>query len=115
GRHSSLSRASSSDVCSSDLEIFRTMPLDGAAKALILGRRLVKADNLLRLQFLLDNGEIDHVIGVKRREPADEILELAHVARPFMPLQRIERFLVDAFHRQPLLARLGKEMADEIG
>ena len=52
---------------------------------------------------------------MQHREPADQVLQFAHIAGPAIAPQHIERFGVQALGRQALVLGLAQEVAHQVG
>ena len=55
------------------------------------------------------------VAGMQHRQAADQIFQLAHIARPAMAAQNLQPFAVQRLGRQAFVFRLAQEMAHQIG
>src|SRR4051812_47728419 len=65
-------------------------------------------------QFGFDQGLGDRFLRIERREPADEIFELAHVAGPAIPLHSLERGAIDLLARQTFLLHHSEEVPSQV-
>src|SRR5262245_44835776 len=83
-------------------EIPRQMPLNSDAER----RRLfgvARVNQLRRLsQFAGDGACWNLVAGMQDREASDQVLELAHVSRPTVVLEHVERLDIEMLGRQAL-------------
>src|SRR5262245_30094739 len=66
-------------------------------------------------QFVLDHVDGDDLLGIDRRETPHQILELAHIARPVIAFQTLDRGRLEALRRQPFARGDGEEVTHEIG
>ena len=66
-------------------------------------------------QFVLDHVDGDDLLGIDRRKTPHQVLELAHIARPVIPLQTLDGRRLEALRRQPFARGDGEEVTDEIG
>ena len=83
-------------------EIARQMALDRGREP-VLGARLFVGRRHRRLRQLgVDHRGRDGLLRIERGEPAGEVFQLAHVARPAIALEPLERRLVDLLRRQAL-------------
>src|SRR5262249_52022918 len=57
----------------------------------------------------------DCLLRIERGKPASQVLQFANIARPTVPLETIERGLINLLWWQTLTLRLREEVADEIG
>ena len=65
-------------------------------------------------EFSLHDFVADRVLGIKSGDPADEVFEFAHIARPGIGAQPAHRLAVDGLGAEALPSRDGKEMGDEL-
>src|SRR6516165_6544598 len=64
-------------------------------------------------EFRLDHVDADDLLRIERREPPNQILQLADVPRPAIGTQPLHRSFVEPFDRQAFAYRQRPEMLDE--
>src|SRR6185503_19310979 len=96
-------------------EIARQVALDRGAEG-FFGAQLLATGRQRRLrQFGVDHRGGDRFLRIERRQPARQIFEFAHVARPAVPFQALLPGRIDVLGGQAFALRLREEMADEVG
>src|SRR6516164_314589 len=96
-------------------EISCEVALDRTAE-IFVAPRLFASNRKCRLrQFRIDHRRGDCLLWVERGQPASQIFEFANITRPAMPLETIERGLINLLWRQTLSLRLREKVADEVG
>src|SRR6266508_4742956 len=76
-------------------EIGRQMPLDRGREALLGLRPVIVGNHGWLRELGIDHRGRDRLLRVERGEPAGEVFELAHIARPAVPLKPVERRLIE--------------------
>src|SRR5690554_4718387 len=66
-------------------------------------------------QFSLNHVEANDFLAVEDRQPPDEILEFANIARPAIALQMVKSFHVEGFGRQALFFCFCEEVVHQFG
>src|SRR5690554_4079823 len=64
-------------------------------------------------EFSADNVDADYLLAVERAEPANQVLELSHIAGPAVALQIVQRRAVELFRWQAFALDLVQEMSHE--
>src|SRR5262245_2681 len=95
-------------------EIRGEMPFNGSAKAFVAFRFVAAYGESRLRQLRLDNSDRNRLLGVERRQPASQILELANIPWPAMPLEAIDCGLIDLLRRKAFALDLREEMTDQI-
>ena len=102
------------------------MPLDRAGQRFAVGRSVrVLAGRAATIggaglserqgvEFRLDDRAGDGLLRVERRQPPDEVFQLAHVAGPAVALQPLHRVGIEGLPRQTLAFHQHEEVADQI-
>ena len=91
------------------------MPLHRGRQVLLArGSRRRRRGGRLR-QFVVDDRGGDGFLRIKRGQPADEILQFAHIAGPAVALEPLDGGRLDLLGRQALPRREREEMADQVG
>ena len=67
------------------------------------------------MQFLLDDLAGDDFLRIKRHQAADQVFQLAHVARPGIGLHDLQRLALETLAFQTFLFALLDEVAHQIG
>ena len=80
-------------------------------RAIALRRRRRRSGGGRRIgEFGLDHLGTDDFVRTQRRQPPHQVFQLAHIARPAMLLQPVNRPLVEALGRQPVFTSAFQEM-----
>src|SRR5579864_2369357 len=96
-------------------EIARQIAFDGAREIVFGAAGIGRSDQRRLREFGVDHRGGDGLLRIKRSEAARQVSQLAHIARPTMTLEPIERGLIDLFERQALARDQREEMADQVG
>src|SRR5262249_47429463 len=96
-------------------EISCEVALDRTAEIFVTPRLFASNRKCRLRQFRIDYRRGDCLLWVERGQPASQIFEFANITRPAMPLETLERRLINLFWRQTLSLRLREKVADEVG
>src|SRR5882724_8526449 len=96
-------------------EVRGQIGLDRAAEIVDAGLNAAAGGYGGRRQLAVDDGGGDDVLRVERRQTPREVFQFAHIARPAMLFQPLQRLHIELLRRQPVLLGEREEVPDEIG
>src|SRR4029077_2671289 len=96
-------------------KIVRKVALDCTREVLLAALAFAGRDQRRLRQFGVDYSRGDRLLRIERGKAPAEVFQFAHVARPAVALEALERGLIDLLERQAFTLDHGEEVSDQVG